>query len=329
MKNNYYKAIICDKLGSIDLLKYSQLPKKPLNKGEVRIKVVAAGINFPDFLITEGKYQYKPPLPFTPGMEISGYITESKNIPSKKFDLNKLYIAQLRTGGFAEEVVIPINALQIAPDNFSAIEAGSYFVTAKTAYVALIERAKISQNETILIHGAAGGVGLAATQLALALNTRPIAVVSNTEKKKALKSIGVKDVILTSENIYEKTMHLTNNKGVQIVFDPVGGEMCRESIRCLSWSGRLLIIGFASGKFTNIKSNYVLIKGISVIGVRAGEYTRKFPEKKMEINKNIKNLAEKGLITPRIHKVFKLRDFKQAAKEIKSRQVIGKLAFKI
>ncbi len=330
MTNKYYKAIICNKLGSPDLLNITQLPRRPLHKGEARLKISAAGINFPDFLMINGKYQYKPPLPFIPGMEISGYVIDhNKDNLSENIDVSKLYIAQVKTGGFSEEIILPIKELQRAPNNFSEIEAASYFIAAKTAYVSLIERARICPNERILILGAAGGVGLAAIQLALTIKAKPIAVVSSVKKRKILQAMGVKDVILISENIYEKTMQLTDKQGVNVVYDPVGGEICKEAVKCLSWGGRLLIVGFASGEFTNLRTNYILIKGISVLGVRAGEYTRQYPEKNIKIINSIKDLAEKGVITPRIHKVFKLSNIKNAFKQINNRQVIGKLVFKI
>ena len=263
-----YNSIICEKLGSIDDLKLIHRHREKLNKDQIRIKVEACGINFPDKLMVEGKYQLKPTLPFTPGMELSGTVIESN---AKGFRNGTNVIAQMRYGGFTEEVIVNKENVIIMPKVFNFEEAAGFSVAAQTAYVSLVERANIQAGNTLLILGATGGVGLAAIQLGVMLGAKVIAICSNKKKQITAIQAGAKYAFQYDEMI-NKVKEVTKNEGVDIIYDPIGGEHFSQSLKVIKWGGKVLIIGFASGNIPSISTNYALIKGISLLGVRAGEY---------------------------------------------------------
>ena len=276
MNHQKYNSIICEKLGSINTLKVVKNKREMLQKNQVRIKVKACGINFPDKLMVEGKYQLKPPLPFTPGMEVSGIIIESN---SKKFCNGNKVIAHMRYGGYSEEIIVNQENVKIMPKVFSFEEAAGFIVAAQTAYVSLVERANIKSGNTLLVLGATGGVGLAAIQLAVTIGVKVIAICSNKKKQNAAIQAGAKYAFNYNEMI-NKVKEVTNNEGVDIIYDPIGGKYFSQSLKVIKWGGKVLVIGFASGMIPSLAMNYALIKGISILGVRAGEYFRRFPHKR-------------------------------------------------
>ena len=324
MSNHKYNAIQCKSFGPIDNLIFSKFNSLPISNNEVRIEVKGCGVNFPDKLMVEGKYQLKPSLPFIPGMELSGTISESNN---NNYPTGTKVMCQMRYGAYSEEVIANVNDLKVFPKNFSFEEAAGFSVASQTAYVSLVERANIIKGQTILILGATGGVGLAAVQLASAIGAIVIAACSTKIKQKeAIKAgaqyaIGYKDLI---DNVKE----ITNQDGVDIVYDPVGGEYFLKSLKVIKWGGKLLVIGFASGTIPSLPVNIALIKGISILGVRAGEYFRKYPKLKEPAMKNLLRIANKGLITPIIYDSLKLKDAVKALKKIENREVIGRLILK-
>ena len=324
MSNHKYNAIQCKSFGPIDNLNFTKFDSLPINNNEVRIEVKGCGVNFPDKLMVEGKYQLKPSLPFIPGMELSGTISESNN---NNYPTGTKVMCQMRYGAYSEEVIANVNDLRVFPKNFSFEEAAGFSVASQTAYVSLVERANIIKGQTILILGATGGVGLAAVQLANAIGAIVIAACSTKIKQKevikagAQYAIGYKDLI---NNVKE----ITNQDGVDIVYDPVGGEYFLKSLKVIKWGGKLLVIGFASGIIPSLPANIALIKGISVLGVRAGEYFRKYPKLKEPAMKNLLSIANKGLITPVIYDSLKLKDAIKALKKIENREVIGRLILK-
>ena len=324
MSNHKYNAIQCKSFGPIDNLNFTKFDSLPINNNEVRIEVKGCGVNFPDKLMVEGKYQLKPSLPFIPGMELSGTISESNN---NNYPTGTKVMCQMRYGAYSEEVIANVNDLRVFPKNFSFEEAAGFSIASQTAYVSLVERANIIKGQTILILGATGGVGLAAVQLASAIGAIVIAVCSTKVKQEeAIKagakySIGYKDLI---DNVKE----ITNRDGVDIVYDPIGGEYFLKSLKVIKWGGKLLVIGFASGTIPSLPINIALIKGISVLGVRAGEYFRKYPKLKEPAMKNLLSIANKGLITPVIYDSLKLKDAIKALKKIENREVIGRLILK-
>ena len=324
MSNHKYNAIQCMSFGPIDNLNFIKFNSLPINNNEVRIEVKGCGVNFPDKLMVEGKYQLRPSLPFIPGMELSGVVSESNN---DDYPTGTKVIYQMRYGAYSEEVIANVDDLKVFPKNFSFEEAAGYSVASQTAYVSLVERANIIKGQTILILGATGGVGLAAVQLASAMGAIVIAACSTRLKQEeAIKagakySIGYKDLI---DNVKE----ITNQDGVDIVYDPIGGEYFLKSLKVIKWGGKLLVIGFASGTIPSLPVNIALIKGISILGVRAGEYFRKYPKLKKPAMKKLLNIANKGLITPIIYDSLKLKDAIKALKKIENREVIGRLILK-
>jgi len=324
MISSFYNAVICENFGNINNLKIKKIQSKKLQNNEVRINVKACGINFPDKLMVEGKYQLKPILPFTPGMEVSGIITETN---SSKFKEGTNIIAHMRYGGFSEEVIVNQEYLRMIPKNFTFEEAAGFSVAAQTAYVSLVERANIKPNQTLLILGATGGVGLAAIQLAVTIGAKVIAICSNKIKQNAAIKAGAKHAFNYREMI-NKVKEVTDNKGVDIIYDPIGGEYFTKSLKVIKWGGKILIVGFASGSIPTLPINIALIKGISILGVRAGEYFRKFPDKKEPALNNLFKIANTGKITPFIYESHSLSKVIEALKKIEQRKVIGRIILK-
>ena len=275
----------------------------------------------------EGKYQLKPELPFIPGLEISGVISETFD-NDKKFLLDSKVMCQLRFGGYSEEVVVNINNIINMPLNFSFEEGAGFRVAAQTAYVALVERAKIKEEETLLVLGAAGGVGLAGVQLGKALGANVIAVSSSKQKQNVCKEMGA-NYSLGYNNLKSNILDITFGKGVDIIYDPVGGEFFSNALKCIKWGGKFLIIGFAGGSIPSLPINIATYKkGISVLGIRAGEYFRRFPEKKDSAISNLFKIAKSGLINPKIHKILNLKQASKGLKMIENREIIGRLILK-
>ena len=326
MKRDYYNAIVCKNTGSIDNLELNSLKRKKLNRDEVRVEVRACGVNFPDKLMIEGQYQFKPKLPFIPGLEVSGVISETFN-NNKKISLGSKVMCQLRFGGYSEEVVVNKNNIIHMPLNFSFEEAAGFRVAAQTAYVSLVERAKIKKEETLLVLGAAGGVGLAGVQLGKALGANVIAVSSSKQKQKICKEMGA-HYSIGYNDLKNNILDITFGKGVDIIYDPVGGDSFSNALKCIKWGGRFLIIGFAGGSIPSLPINIALIKGISVLGIRAGEYFRRFPEKKESAISNLFKIADSGLINPKIHKILSLKQASKGLKMIENRSIIGRLILK-
>jgi len=324
MSNHKYNAIQCKSFGPIDNLIYCKFDSLPINNNEVRIEVKGCGVNFPDKLMVEGKYQLKPSLPFIPGMELSGVVSESNN---DDYPTGTKVIYQMRYGAYSEEVIANVDDLKVFPKNFSFEEAAGYSVASQTAYVSLVERANIIKGQTILILGATGGVGLAAVQLASAIGAIVIAACSTRVKQEEAIKAGAKYSI-GYNNLIDNVKEITNQDGVDIVYDPIGGEYFLKSLKVIKWGGKLLVIGFASGTIPSLPVNIALIKGISILGVRAGEYFRKYPKLKKPAMKKLLNIANKGLITPIIYDSLKLKDAIKALKKIENREVIGRLILK-
>ncbi|HEY0598219.1 NADPH:quinone oxidoreductase family protein, partial [Sphingopyxis sp.] len=272
--------------------------------GEVRVRVRAAAVNFPDLLMTGGGYQLKPNLPFVSGLEFAGDV-DALGDGVTGWTIGDAVIGGNRFGAMAEYCVVPAGALRPKPERLSWDEAAAYGVAYLTAYVALVRCARIEPGEWTLVHGAAGGVGLATVDLAKALGARVIAAASSPAKRDAIAaSYGVDALIGAAPGFREEVKGLTGGKGADVIFDPVGGDVFDESTRCIAFGGRLLVVGFASGRIPEVSVNMPLIKGFSVVGVRAGEYGRRFPERGAENVAAIDALAADGRIRPHVHAVL-------------------------
>ncbi len=291
---------------------------------EVLIRVQAASINFPDLLLCQGKYQLKLEPPFTPGMDLSGTI-ESCGKDVVGFAVGDAVCGGARFGGFADYAVAKADGLQHKPDNFSFAEAASYSAAYLTAYVALVRRGRLQAGETLLVHGASGGVGMAAVDVGKLLGATVIATGGSDEKLAAVKAYGADHVINTADGFRERVKALTDGRGADVIYDPVGGDIFDESVRCIAFDGRLLVIGFTSGRIAKVSTNMPLIKGFSVVGVRAGEYGRQFPNRGRENISQIWQWAKDGKTRPHVHDVIRLEDTLSGFDRLLSRKVVGKL----
>ena len=290
---------------------------------EVLVRIEAAALGFPDLLMTRGEYQAKPALPFIPGMEAAGIVMRAPSDgPWREGDR---VIAGTLTGGVAQFGCFPEGALIRLPDQLSMAQGAALRAAYLTAWVALVRRGMAQAGEWLLVHGAAGGVGLAAVDLGVALGLKVIAVASTQEKRDALGSLyKPTHVIDGNAGFREQVLAITDGRGVDLVYDPVGGDVFDESTRCIAFDGRLLVVGFAAGRIPQVGANIPLIKGFSVVGVRAGEYGRRFPDRGRENIAHILELAEQGRIRPHVHAAFPLDDWKLAFQAMEQRSVIGR-----
>lgn len=291
--------------------------------GEVRVRVRAAALGFPDLLMTHGGYQHKPPLPFTPGMEGAGEIVALGAAVDGFAVGDRVAVGGI--GAMAEHMCVPAAAVRKIPDGLDFAAAAATGSAYLTAYVALVRRAFIEPGEWLLVHGAAGGVGLAAVDLGRHLGAKIIATASSDAKCAVLRDRFAPELVLqVGDGFREQVKELTGG-GADVIYDPVGGDVFDESVRCIGWGGRLLVIGFAGGRIPDISVNMPLIKGFSVVGVRAGEFGRRDPAKGAENQAAIWQLAAEGKIAPHVHAVLPLAEWREAFRMMQDREVVGRV----
>ncbi|MFZ3034004.1 MAG: NADPH:quinone oxidoreductase family protein [Parvibaculum sp.] len=308
----------------ISVLRMDEVELSPPAPNEVRLALKACSINFPDILMVQGKYQFKPALPFAPGMEGAGVVAEvGSDVTTLKS--GDRVVAGLRIGGFAEEVNVPAEACRPIPGNMDFVKAAAYPAAYLTAYVALVIRGNLKAGETLLVHGSTGGVGMAAVDVGKLLGATVIATSASDEKLEVVKARGADHVLNVTEGFREKVKELTGGKGADVIYDPVGGDVFDESVRCIAWNGRLLVIGFTSGRIPMVPVNMPLIKGFSVVGVRAGEYGRRDPEAGRANIKAIDELAASGKIDPYVCATFPLERAVDAMRMLQDRKAVGKV----
>jgi NADPH2:quinone reductase len=319
------RAVVCRQLGPPEKLRIEQVALASLASGQVRVAVRAAGINFPDILMVAGEYQLKPELPFTPGMEAAGDVIEVAG-DSGGFKIGDRVIVKLRHGGYADEIVVTPPQLMPLPSTFDHAEGATFLAAHGTAYHALVDRAQIESGDILLVHGAGGGVGLAAVELGKLLGATVIAAASSEEKLAVAQARGADHVVLYGREPFRDAVKcITDGRGVDVVFDPVGGDIFEQSLRCIAWGARLLVIGFTGG-IGEAKTNLVLIKGASVLGVRAGEAARKNPALGVARIKALSTWAEAGKIRPNISHRLPLEDVAPAMRLLIDRKAIGRVA---
>jgi len=319
------KALVCKEFGGPDTLVMEDIPAPEIQDGMVKIEVHSAGLNFPDTLIIEGKYQMKPPFPFSPGMESAGVVTEvGAGVTS--LAVGDRVMANHGVGGFAEYVLAPEAGTYKIPDNMAFDVAAGFPVTYGTTYHGLVNRANLQAGEVLLVHGAAGGVGLNAVELGKALGATVIGTVGSGEKMDIVREYGADHVInYSTESIKDRVKELTGGKGADVIYDPVGGDAFDQSMRCINWGGRLLVIGFASGRIAQLPTNLVLLKGCSVIGVFWGEFARRYPQKNQENFKAMLEMVAKGILKPHVSVHYPLEQVGEAMKMLLSRKTTGKV----
>ena len=318
------KAVVCRDLGPPERLRLETFASVPLAQGQVRVAVRAAGINFPDILMAAGEYQLKPDLPFTPGMEAAGEVTEVNGADG--IAVGDKVILKLRHGAYADEVVVTPAQLTPLPKSFDYAEGATFLAAHGTAYHALIDRGQLQPDETLLVHGAGGGVGLAAVEIGKMLGGRVIAAASSEEKLEVARAKGADHLVLYSrEPFRDAVKRIADGRGADVVFDPVGGEVLENSLRCMAWGARILVIGFTGG-IGLARTNLLMIKGASVLGVRAGEAVRKNPALGETRLKALTAWAEAGKIRPNISHRLPLEHYAQAMRLLIDRKAIGRVA---
>jgi len=279
-------------------------------------------------LMTGGGYQLKPDLPFVSGLEFSGEV-DAVGGGVDGWTPGDAVVGGNRCGAMAEYAVVPAGALRRKPDALNWDEAAAYPVAYLTAWVALVRCARVEPGEWVLVHGAAGGVGLATVDLAKTLGARVIAVASSADKREAIGRLYAPDAVISAGSGFREAVRaLTDGRGADVIFDPVGGDVFDESTRCIAFGGRLLVIGFASGRIPQVSVNMPLIKGFSVVGVRAGEYGRRFPERGAENVAAIDALAATGKIRPHVHASLDLADWREGFAMLERRETVGKVVLK-
>lgn len=292
--------------------------------GEVLVRVRAASLNYPDLLMTQGTYQFKPEPPFVSGLEMAGEVVEAA--ADSGFAPGDRVRGGAKTGAFAEYVALPAAALRKVPEAMDFAHAAAMGAAYHTAYVALVEIGGLTAGQTVLVHGASGGVGLAACDLARAMGAKVIAATHREDKLERLRAIAKPDAaILNTGRFREQVGELTGGQLCDLVFDPVGGDVFDESTRCVTFGGKLLVIGFVAGRIPEIAVNIPLIKGFSVVGVRAGEYARRFPERGARIAQAIDRLASEGRIAPHVERILPLASWREAFEAMANGEIIGKL----
>jgi NADPH:quinone reductase-like Zn-dependent oxidoreductase len=323
------RAILCKEYGPAETLVIEDVPSPEVKGRGVKVRVKAAGLNFPDTLIIEGKYQLKPAMPFSPGGEMSGEVIEVGEKVTR-FKPGDRVAGLTGYGAFAEEVIVPEQNILPIPESMSDEKAAAFSMVYGTSYYALKQRANIQPGETLLVLGASGGVGLATIELGKAMGAKVIAAASTAEKLAIAKEAGADELInYTEEPLKEAVKKLTNSKGVDVIYDPVGGEFTEQALRAMAWNGRHLIIGFAAGDIPQIPANLTLLKGCSVVGVFWGSFTQREPEASAKNMMELLQMFSEGKIDPKISQVFEFEDYAKALGALTGRTATGKIVLKV
>ncbi|MEL7532596.1 MAG: NADPH:quinone oxidoreductase family protein [Bacteroidota bacterium] len=319
------KAVLCKAWGPPESLQLEEVPSPKAGKGQVVISVKACGVNFPDTLIIEGKYQTKPELPFSPGGEVAGVVKEvGEGVKHLKEGMPVFCL--MGYGGFAEEVVAEASVTFPIPPGMDFINASAISLTYGTSMHALKDRARLKEGETLLVLGAAGGVGLAAIQIAVQMGAKVIAAASTEEKLAFCRENGASETInYRTEDLKARVKELTDGKGVDVVYDPVGGDYAEIGVRSMAWNGRFLVIGFATGEIPAIPLNLALLKGCSLVGVFWGRFAQTTPHKNMANFMQLLQWFQEGKLKPHIYKTYSLQQAAAALNDITDRKVMGKV----
>ena len=318
-------AWLCENPIGVDALNWKSLPTPEPKAGEVRIRIEAASLNFPDLLIVQNKYQMKPPLPFVPGSEYAG-IVEAVGEGVTHLQVGQAVACLSGTGGFGTHTLAPAKLCMPLPAGFGSVDAAAFIMTYATSHHALLDRGQLKAGETVLVLGAAGGVGTAAIQIAKASGARVIAAASTQEKCDLCAAQGADATInYNKDNFRERLKELTEGKGPDVIYDPVGGEYAEPAFRSIAWRGRYLVVGFAAGPIPALPWNLALLKGASIVGVFWGDFSRRESAANAAMMQELAQWYSQGKIKPVIHKTMPMAELKQAYTEMGSRGVMGKL----
>ncbi len=319
------KAILCTELSGPDALRLADLPNPTPGPGQVVVGIRACGVNFADTLIVQGKYQEKPPLPFVPGAEIAGDVLalgEGVSHPR----VGQRVAALCDTGGFAEQVAVDATRCVPLPDGISYETAAGFLIAYGTSHVGLTHRAGLQSGETLLVHGAAGGVGLAAVEIGALLGATVIATASSAEKLALAQHYGATHTIdYTQENFVDRVKAITGGRGADVIYDPVGGDVFDQSLRCIAWEGRLLVIGFASGRIPQIPAGLLLVKNASAVGLYWGAYAKRNPAVLTDSLVTLFGWHAAGKLKPHISATYPLAETGEALRALMERRSTGKV----
>ena len=318
-------AWLCENPTNVDALRWQELPTPVPKAGEVLVEIKAASLNFPDLLIVQNKYQFKPPLPFVPGSEFAG-VVQAVGDGVTRLQVGQHIACLSGTGGFATHTIAPADLCMPLPAGFPFVDAAAFIMIYATSHHALVDRAQLKAGETVLVLGAAGGVGTSAIQIAKAVGARVIAAASTDEKCALCTSIGADATInYSTQNLREAIKALTAGKGPDVIYDPVGGELTEPAFRSIAWRGRHLVVGFASGPTPSLPLNLPLLKGASIVGVFWGGYAKTEPQANAAMMAELVSWYAKGLIKPVIDSTMPMAELKAAYARMGSRGVKGKL----
>jgi NADPH2:quinone reductase len=319
------RAVVVDRFMTPDSLGVRECDPPPMMEEGIRISVRAAGCNFSDILMLKGEYQVKPPFPFVPGGEVAGVVMEV-GTAVRDFSVGDRVLSRCGLGGFAEEVVAPAATTYRIPDAMT-FEAGAALPTVyPTSYAALVWRAPVERGETLLVHAAAGGVGLSAVQIGKALGARVIATAGNSEKLEIARAAGA-DVLIDyrASDFVSRVMEETDGRGADVIYDSVGGETTDRSLKCIAWNGRLLVIGFASGEIPEVKLNRILLKNIAIVGLHWSAYPEREPERIDDCFEGLFEMAARREIDPLVSARYPLEEAGVALDALAGRRTVGKI----
>ena len=325
----FMKAVICRSYGPPDNLKLEEVEEPTADDNQAIVEVYAASLNFPDGLQIQGKYQFQPPMPFTPGSEVAEKI---KEVGSKLvgFNVGDRVMAIPGIGGLAESVAVRSEGLRKIPDNMDFKTAASFAMVYTTSYYALKQRANLKAGETLLVLGASGGVGLTAVELGKLMGARVIAAASSDEKLDFIRQLQPDSLVnYKKQDLKETVKDLTDGKGADVIYDPVGGDLFDQCCRCINWNGRLLVIGFTSGRIPSYKANLSLLKGSSMVGVFLGRFRKEEPVAYEENFEELLELFRQGKLKPIVTKSFALPKYADAFNVFTERKVMGKVTLEV
>lgn len=323
------RALVCKELGPVEKLVIEDLPDPQPGPGQVVVDVEAAGLNFPDTLIIEGKYQVRPELPFSPGAEAAG-IVSAVGADVRQYQVGDRVIVLGSYGSFSEKRLAACDDLLQLPESMDFTTAAGFCLTYGTSYYALKDRAALQSGETLLVLGAAGGVGLAAVELGHAMGAQVIAAASTDAKLAVAKAAGARMTVnYSTEPLKERVKALTEGRGADVIYDPVGGDLTEQAFRASAWNGRLLVIGFAAGEIPRIPLNLALLKSSALIGVSWGAWRRRDPDASAQNFQALFTMHRDGKLKPLVTQVFALDDYVAAYKTLTERRAQGKVILKL
>jgi NADPH2:quinone reductase len=324
------KAVRCHEWGAPEILRLDEFDRPPLAPRQARLRVRAAGVNFADTLMVAGRYQVKPPFPFTPGLEVAGEIVEIGAEVRHLLAGQRVLAVLRRGGGYADEAVIDADAVVPIPDRMDFTTAAAFPVAYGTSHFALTHRGRLRPGETLLVLGAAGGVGLTAVEIGKQMGARVIAAAGGPDKLAVAREHGADELIdYRNDSIRDRVRELTGGLGADVVFDPVGGDAFDQALRAVNWEARMLVIGFAAGRIQSVPANLILVKNISVIGVVWGAQAERNP---VLVSRNLAELLpwwEAGRLKPVVAKTFPLAEAAAAMQALLSRRYAGKIVLKV